>query len=94
MKINQQENIKKERKKFEDYLGRNGLKLTSGRQIVFDEVMHAHGHFAPEELCKQCKSNKRKVSRATIYRSLNELLEAGVIRKTAFGEKHQHFERF
>jgi len=54
--------------------------------------MEAHGHFAAEELVKQCRQKNRRVSRATIYRGLNELLEAGVVRKTAFGEKHQHFE--
>ena len=59
---------------------------------MFDEVMEAHGHFAPEELVKQCDQHKRQVSRATIYRSLQELREAGIIRETAFGEKHQHFE--
>jgi Fur family transcriptional regulator, ferric uptake regulator len=84
--------IIEEKVKFEGYLNGAGLKLTSGRQVVFAEVIRAHGHFAAEELVKQCKENKRKVSRATIYRSLRELLAAGVIRETAFGEKHQHFE--
>ena len=87
-----QDCIRKEKEKYSKYLDKAGLKLTSGRQIVFDEVMQAHGHFAPEELIEQCRQNRRKVSRATIYRSLRELLEAGVIRETAFGEKHQHFE--
>ena len=84
--------INKELEKFEKFLESSGLKLTDGRKTVFAEVMHAHGHFAPEELAKQCKKHKRKVSRATVYRSLHELLEAGIVRRTAFGEKHQHFE--
>lgn len=84
--------ILQEKGKFEDYLDKAGLKLTNGRQIVFDEVMKAHGHFTAEELVKQCVDKKRKVSRATIYRSLKELLEAGIIRDTAFGDKHHHFE--
>lgn len=84
--------ILQEKKKYEEYLKNNGLQLTRGRQVVFDEVMQAHGHFAPEELLKQCRHKGRRVSRATIYRILKELLEAGVIRTTAFGEKHNHFE--
>ena len=90
MRINSK--IIQEKEKFNAYLRKTGVRLSSGRQIVFDEVMQAHGHFAAEELVKQCKQNRRKVSRATIYRSLHELLEAGIIRETAFGEKHQHFE--
>lgn len=81
-----------EKSKFENYLKKNGLGLTCGRQTVFREAMAAHGHFAAEELVRQSKRNGKKVSRATIYRSLRELLEAGVIRETAFGEKHQHYE--
>ncbi len=84
--------IQKEQERFVKYLRYQGLRLSSGRQIVFEEAMRAHGHFASEELIKQCRKNKRKVSRATIYRSLRELLAAGVIRETAFGDKHQHFE--
>jgi len=84
--------IKNEQNRFERFLNKNSLKLTAGRRIVFDEVMCAHGHFAAEELVKQCKTNKRIVSRATVYRSLRYLLEAGIIRETAFGEKHHHFE--
>ncbi|MCA9399084.1 MAG: transcriptional repressor, partial [Candidatus Omnitrophica bacterium] len=62
MKPSDRMDIKSERLKFEHHLKEKGLRLTTGRQIVFDEVMHAHGHFAPEELVKQCQQNKRKVS--------------------------------
>ena len=84
--------IKKEREKFEGFLEESGLKMTPARSKVFDEVMQAHGHFAPEELVKQCQDNRRRVSRASIYRCLQEMLEAGVIRETAYGEKHTHYE--
>ena len=84
--------ISKEQLKFQSHLENRNLRLTRGRKIIFDEVMQAHGHFAAEELLKQCRQRKRQISRATVYRSLQELLEAGVIRETAFGEKHQHFE--
>jgi len=84
--------IHTEQEKFIRYLFKNGIQLTGGRKIVFEETMDAHGHFSTEELVKQCRHNRRKVSRATVYRCLREMLEAGVIRKTAFGEKHHHFE--
>lgn len=86
------DHIETEKEKFIRYLDRAGRKLSSGRETVFNEIMHAHGHFAAEEIVKKCRNHKRKVSRATIYRSLRELLESGVIRETAFGEKHQHYE--
>lgn len=84
--------IIKEKSKFSDYLKNKGVKLSPARKAVFHEVMHLHGHFAPEELVKQCSDNNKKVSRASIYRCLKELLEAGVIRETAYGDKHNHYE--
>ena len=86
------QSIHKEKARLCEYLTKSNLKLSSGRETVFHEVMNAHGHFAAEELVKRCHRHQRKVSRATIYRSLRELREAGVIRETAFGEKHLHYE--
>ncbi len=92
MKPLQEKKILSEQKKYIRYLERNHLRLSKGRSMVFEMAMNAHGHFAPEEIVKTCQQNKTKVSRATIYRSIKELLESGVIRLTAFGEKHQHYE--
>jgi Fur family ferric uptake transcriptional regulator len=84
--------IEQEREKFGDFLDKSGLRFTSGRTEVFEQVMKTHGHFTPEELVKFCLQRNRKVSRATVYRSLKELLEAGIIRETAYGQKHAIFE--
>ncbi len=92
LKLPSKNRIKNEKKKFLLYLDKSGLTLSGGREVVFNEVMRTHGHFAAEELVKQCRDHERGVSRATIYRILKELREAGIIRETAFGEKHQHFE--
>ncbi len=81
-----------ERVKLENYLKGSGLKFSQGREAVFKEVLTTHGHFNAEDLVKTCKRKDKKVSRATVYRSLRELLESGVIRETAFGDKHHHFE--
>lgn len=86
------QNIVGEREKFHGYLLTSGLKVTRGRSKVFEEAMKTHGHFTAEDLVKICQTKRLNVSRATIYRSLRELLEAGVVRKTAFGEKHDHYE--
>jgi Fur family ferric uptake transcriptional regulator len=84
------QSIEQERDKFARYLTRGGLQLSRGREIIFAQVIRTHGHFTAEELAKICL--KKKVSRATVYRTIQELLEAGVIRETAFGDKHHHYE--
>ncbi len=92
MKPAVQKQLEKEREKFAEYLEESGLKLSRAREVIFCEAMKAHGHFAAEELVKQCKKHHQCVSRASVYRGLRELLAAGIIRETAFGEKHQHYE--
>lgn len=84
--------IHEEHLKFLRYLSRAGLRASHGREVIFDEVMRLHGHFTAEELVKECLHKKLKVSRPTVFRVLHDLLEAGVIRETAFGDKHRHFE--
>lgn len=81
-----------EQHKYEQYLKTRGLRFSRGRAVVFKHAMETHGHFTAEEVAKVCRGHKPSVSRATVYRSLHEILEAGVIRGTAFGDKHQHFE--
>jgi len=81
-----------ERARFLEHLQKTGLRLSQGRGVIFDEVMKLHGHFTAEELTKVCLDRKLKVSRPTVFRALHDLLEAGIIRETAFGDKHRHFE--
>jgi len=84
--------IHNERAKLLRYLSKAGLRVSRGRDVIFDQVMNLHGHFTAEELAKECLQKKLKVSRPTVFRVLHDLLEAGIIRETAFGDKHRHFE--
>ncbi|MDE1920156.1 MAG: transcriptional repressor [Candidatus Omnitrophica bacterium] len=81
-----------ERLKFLRHLSKSGRRTSQGREIIFNEVMRSHGHFTAEELAKECLHKRLKVSRPTVFRVLHDLLEAGIIRETAFGDKHRHFE--
>jgi Fur family transcriptional regulator, ferric uptake regulator len=84
--------IRNEQEKYAAFLLKGGLRFSRGRQEVFDLVMRNHHHFTAEEMAKQCARLRPAVSRATVYRSIHEMLEAGVIRETAFGDKHRHYE--
>jgi Fur family ferric uptake transcriptional regulator len=84
--------IQNERVKFLCHLIKTGRRMSKSREVIFDEVMGVHEHFSTEWLVKKCLQKKLDVSRPTVYRVLRDLLEARVIRETAFGDKHQHFE--
>ena len=50
-----------ERVKFLLYLSKAGLRVSKGRELIFDEVMRLHGHFTAEGLAKHCLEKKLKV---------------------------------
>ena len=80
------------RAKFLRHLTKTGHRMSKSREVIFDQVMRVHQHFSTEWLVKKCLQKNLNVSRPTVYRVLRDLLEARVIRETAFGDKHQHFE--
>ena len=67
--------------KFQEFLATKGMRLTHERSLIVEEVFADHSHFDAEELVERLK--KRNVSRATVYRTLNCLEEAGLLRKVA-----------
>jgi len=70
------------RQRFEEYLQSRGKRLTEQRRILIDFIFKRHEHFEAEELVNALarEGNERRVSRPTVYRTLGELVEAGLLR--------------
>jgi len=82
-----------EQKLFKKYLGEKKLKLTKERLAVLDEVFSFHGHFGPEQLYFRIRNSGSKASRASVYRTLNLLVESGLVEKitrTDRGNVYEH----
>ena len=73
--------------RFEEYLQSKGKRTTQQRRVLVDHVFARHDHFDADELIDQLGAHKKdaKVSRATVYRALDELVEAGLLRKMTLG---------
>lgn len=69
--------------RFSEYLQSRGKRITQQRRILIDHVFQRHDHFDAEELIVNLTQQEEgsKVSRPTVYRTLNELVEAGLLRK-------------
>jgi len=80
------------RKMFGNYLRRNGLRSTRQRVEVFEHVMSRKGHFTPEELHRELVNQGARVSRATVYRTLTHLLNAGLLREAVNVDGEARFE--
>jgi len=77
---------------FRAHLRRRGLKYTRERQAILQAVMQDEQHFEAEELLWTMRRQSVRVGKATIYRTLPLLVEAGIIREAIYGEKHAHYE--
>jgi Fur family ferric uptake transcriptional regulator len=71
--------------KFREYLVTKGQRLTPEREIIVGEVFSDHEHFDTDQLVDRLsgRDDKRRVSRATVYRALSAMEDAGLLRKVA-----------
>ena len=70
--------------RFAEFLQSRGRRLTQQKQALLDTIFRRHEHFDADDLMdelRQDKSTTKKASRPTVYRMLNELVEAGLLRK-------------
>ncbi len=78
--------------RFQDFLQRQGLKLTTERSALVREIFSIHYHFEADELLFKMKEKSLKISRATVYRTLELLVKSGMVRRVHLGEDHYHYE--
>ena len=73
--------------RFGQFLQRHGKRITRQRRVIVETVFSHHDHFDAEELIDHLQEliAQRKVSRPTVYRTLAELVEAGMLRKMTLG---------
>ena len=75
--------------RFGVYLERKGLKNTPERRAIAREVLAIEEHFDPELLQTRLRRRGVRVSRATIYRALEHLINGGLVRKTSLDLEHK-----
>src|ERR1041384_4491777 len=84
--------VEREITRFQDFLQQQGLKLTSERTSLVREIFSTHYHFEADELLFKMKQKSVKISRATVYRTLELLVKSGLVRRVHLGEEHYHYE--
>ena len=78
--------------KFKNTLHTNGMKCTPARLSIFKEVYSSSEHFDADEIYFRMRREKHSVSRATVYRTLDLLVENGFVSKVNVGASQVHFE--
>jgi Fur family ferric uptake transcriptional regulator len=78
--------------RFERYLRDHDLKLTAERRAILQAFYRIHEHIEADELLFHLRRSDVRVSRATIYRTLDLLVQAGLARRIRLGKDHAYYE--
>ncbi|MCB9034033.1 MAG: transcriptional repressor [Chitinophagales bacterium] len=78
---------------FTNYIEKNKLRKTPERFIILETIYNRDDHFDAEDLYIQIRNNNINVSRATVYNTLDVLVNCDLVTKHQFGENHAMYEK-
>ena len=66
-------------------LRQNGLRITPQREMIVQAIAHSHRHLTAEQIYQQVQAHTHTVNLATVYRTLDLLVEQGLIHRLHLG---------
>jgi Fur family ferric uptake transcriptional regulator len=89
----QEEKLAEVKAIFSSYLDRKKQRKTEERFSILEEIYTRNDHFEVEALYIQMKNKGSRVSRATVYNTLDLLVECNLVTKHQFGTQTARYEK-
>ena len=78
--------------RFTSWLRDRGLPVTAQRVAIAEVLFNADRHLSAEEVAAELNGRGNTVGTATVYRTIDVLLESGLVVERDFGEGFRRFE--
>jgi Fur family ferric uptake transcriptional regulator len=75
------------------HLKEHSQRQTPERFMVLEEIYRADGHFDADDIFFSMENSGTRVSRATVYNTLDLLVESGLVQRQQFGKNQYYYER-
>ncbi len=74
------------------FMAERGLKSTRQRSLIIDTFFQVDGHLSVEDVWEKVRALDRRVSVATVYRTMKLLSESGLAHARNFGDGQTRYE--
>ena len=78
---------------FEAFLAKNGGRYTKTKQYIASEIFNLSEHFEVETFIDHLRAKTKSMSRATVYRTVKQLLDAGLLQKISTRDGKVFYEQ-
>ena len=90
--MNKESTLREVRNIFSTWMEKNNQRKTKERFAILEEIYRGEGHYNADRIFNLLKAKKYKVSLATVYNTLDLLVECGLVKRHQFEKSNSEYE--